>query len=202
MVSARIYWEGGGNTKEGRARCREGFRKLIENSGFAGRMPRLVACGSRISAFDDFKTAHAQRTPEAYVGLLVDSEDPVVDIDRSWHHVQQRIGDQWVKPNGAVDEQLLFMITSMETWIVTDRDALSKHFGPRFNAATLPPLQGIEQRERQAMLNALQQATADCPGPYAKGAKSFGLLAKLDPDVLEQHLPSFTRARLILDQNL
>lgn len=55
----RIYIEGGGDRADGRARCREGFRRLLlENCGYQGRMPRLVICGSRNSAYDDFKAAH------------------------------------------------------------------------------------------------------------------------------------------------
>jgi hypothetical protein len=53
LVSAYIYVEGGGagaDSKDVDIRCREGFRKLLENCGFEGRMPRLVklvaACGA------------------------------------------------------------------------------------------------------------------------------------------------------------
>ena len=202
MVSARIYLEGGGDTKEGRARCREGFRKLMENCGFAGRMPRLVACGSRGAAFDDFKTAHALRTGDAYVGLLVDSEDPITNVEQTWQHVSRRTGDNWTKPNGASEEQLLFMTTCMETWIVADPASLRAHFGRSFRVSALPVVQGVEQRDRQSVLAALESATSNCPGPYRKGPKSFEVLGKLNPEVLERHLPSFKRARRILDDNL
>ena len=69
-----IYLEGGGDDSLVRIRCREGFRKLLAKCGFAGRMPRLVACGGRGAAFDRFKTAH--ETAGEYVALLIDSEDP------------------------------------------------------------------------------------------------------------------------------
>ena len=202
MVSASIYLEGGGNTKEGRVRCREGFRKLLEKCGFEGRMPKLVACGSRGDAFDDFKTAHVKSSPGDFIGLLVDSEDPVADPEQTWQHVGQRPGDRWPRPGGADDEQLLFMTTSMETWIITDRAALAKHFGSNFKISALPSLHDLEQRDRRAILGDLEDASKDCPGPYKKGPKSFELLSKLNLDVLEQHLPSFSRARRILNQRL
>lgn len=202
MVSARIYLEGGGDTKEGRARCREGFRKLMENCGFAGRMPRLVACGSRTAAFDDFKTANDQRDGDAYVGLLVDSEEPVADVNQPWQHVERRVGDQWARPKDVTDEQLLLMTTSMETWLAVDRETLRSSFGPRFNEMALPAAQGIEQRDRQSIFAALRNASANCPSPYAKGPKSFELLGKLKPDILDQHLLSFRRARQILNDKL
>ena len=43
MVGARIYLEGGGDSKDGKVRCREGFSKLLRKCGLSGRMPRLVA---------------------------------------------------------------------------------------------------------------------------------------------------------------
>lgn len=202
MVSTRIYLEGGGDTKEVRARCREGFRKLMENCGFKGRMPRLVACGSRTAAFADFKTAHAEHAGDAYVGLLVDSEEPVADTEQPWQHVARRVGDQWVRPHGVTNEQLLLMTTSMETWLAADRETLRSSFGPCFNETALPAAQGIEQRDRQSIFAALRNASANCPGPYAKGPKSFELLGKLKPDLLERHLPSFRRARRILNDKL
>lgn len=201
-MSARVYLEGGGNSKEGKVRCREGFRKLLEKCGFAGRMPALVACGSRNEAYDDFKTAHSKATVGDFVGLLVDSEEPVADVDKPWEHVHQRAGDNWARPNSADDEQLMLMTTSMETWIVADRGALKAHFGPRFSESALPPVQNMEQRDRHDVLNALQNASRDCPGPYAKGPKSFELLGKLNPDVLDHHLSSFRRARGILNDKL
>ncbi len=77
VVSARIYLEGGGDRPEGKARCREGFRKLLEKCGLTGRMPRLVASGSRNTAFDNFNTAHSKASGAEYVALLIDSENPV-----------------------------------------------------------------------------------------------------------------------------
>ena len=50
MNAKRIYVEGGGDAKDLRTRCREGFHKLLENAGFTGRVPRIVASGSRNEA--------------------------------------------------------------------------------------------------------------------------------------------------------
>ncbi len=47
MVKVKIYVEGGGDSKEQHVRCREGFRKLIEKSGFIKRSPAVVACGAK-----------------------------------------------------------------------------------------------------------------------------------------------------------
>ena len=199
-MSAVIFVEGGGDTSRGRIECRRGFRTLLEKSGFTGRMPKIVARGGRDSTYDSFKTAHAEASASDYIAMLIDSEDPVSDIEVAWIHLDQR--DGWPRPAGAHDDQVLFMVASMETWIVSDRQALTEHFGNRLQASALPPLDNLESRSRQDVLNRLERATRDCPGPYRKGANSFQVLGKLDPDVLVEHLPSFRRARRILNEKL
>ena len=198
-MRARIYLEGGGG-KDLNVRCREGFIKFMLSCGFDKRMPKLTACGSRDSAYDDFKTAHAYASGNDYVALLVDSEDPVPNIAEPWDHFSQR--DGWPKPQGADDDQALLMTTCMETWIIADSNALTSHFGQCLQTSALLPLDNLESRARDVVQDRLKHATRDCPGPYAKGAKSFELLGKLDPNVIERYLPSLARMRKILDGKL
>ncbi len=201
-MSAEIYLEGGGDSREGRIRCREGFRKLLEKCGFSGRMPGLVACGSRESAYADFTRAHARPGVAGadYVGLLIDSEEPVANIDETWSHLRNR--DDWERPAGAGNDQALLMTTCMETWLVSDRHALASHFGQHLQAAALPALDNVEERARGEVQQSLRHATRNCPGPYAKGPTSFRVLAALDPDTMARHLPSFARVRRILANRL
>lgn len=199
-MSTRIFLEGGGNSKDGRTRCREGFRKLLERCGYRDRMPRLVASGGRTQAYDDFTIAHAHATTPDYVGMLIDSEDPVQDINETWNHLRGR--DNWDRPLGARDDQVLLMTVCMETWIASDRNALRGHFGQHLHEAALPALPNIESRTRQELLQNLQHATRDCRRPYTKGRQSFEILGRLDPDAIEPHLPSFGRTRRILDEKL
>jgi len=46
--------------------------KLLVKCGLAGRMPRLVACGGRGTAFDHFVTAHETAIAGEYLALLID----------------------------------------------------------------------------------------------------------------------------------
>ena len=113
-MSAIIYLEGGGDSKELHTRCRESFRRLLERCGYREqkRMPRLVACGGRDATFDDFCCAHANGRGQ-FVALWIDSEDALADLERTWAHLKAR--DGWEQPAGADDEQVLFMTTCMET---------------------------------------------------------------------------------------
>ena len=124
LVKKVIYLEGGGESKELHTRCREGFRKLLERCGYKGNMPRLIACGSRGAAFSDFQSAHGNHVPEDFIAMMIDSEDPLADLEATWDHLMNR--DGWEKPPGAADEQVLFMTTCMETWIVADRDSMKR----------------------------------------------------------------------------
>jgi len=199
-VSARIYIEGGGDSKELHSRCREGFRKLFEKCGFQLRMPKLFASGGRSAAFEDFRTAHGQSKPADYVALLIDSETRLKSVEATWDHLAAF--DKWTRPPEACDDQVLFMTTCMETWIVADRNALVAHYGQALQESGLPPLADLEARSRDAVQESLAHATRGCTHAYAKGKRSFAVLARLDPDVLVGHLPSFSRARRILDTKL
>lgn len=194
-----MYIEGG-ESKEDQIRCREGFRKLLEKAGFSGRLPRLTACGGRNSAFDDFRTAFAKGKEGDYIAMLIDSEDPPGDIEQTWNHLNKR--DGWTRPATANDEQVLFMTTCMETWIVADRSALREHYGNRLQENALPPLIDLEKRARHEVHDQLAHASRNCSNAYAKGKRSFEVVIKLDPAVLKQHLPSFVRMDRILKANL
>jgi hypothetical protein len=192
----KLYIEGGGDSKEGKVRCREGFRKLLEESDLK-RMPRLVACGGRDATFDDFKTAHTQKAGDA--AMLIDSEDPIPDRSKPWAHLKVR--DGWERPEGTTDEQVLFMATCMETWIVADRSTLRKHYGHKLQESALPSMDDLENRARRDVQDKLEHATRECSNRYSKGKRSFEVLAKLDPEALSS-LPGFARAIRILKGNL
>lgn len=180
--------------------CRRGFRELLEKCG-TEHLPALVACGGRANAFRDFRNELKRPSRSEFVALWVDSEDPVANIEKPWTHLKNRPGDNWTKPKGATDEQVLLMTTCMETLIVADRHALHKHYGSKLDESALPPLEDLESRHRDEVLGRLEKATGDCPNKYKKGKRSFEILGKLNPDTLEQ-LPSFQRARRILEANL
>jgi len=198
-VNAILYLEGGGDTKELHTRCREGFRRLLERCGLQGRMPRLVACGGRDAAFGDFVLAHTGRTAQ-FFGLWIDSEDTPADLEQTWAHLKKR--DAWPQPAEARDEQVLFMTTCMETWLVTDRVALKEHYGSELQESALPPLVELEKRPRHETQDSLMHATRKCTNAYTKGKRSFEVLGKLNPATLENHLPSFVRVRRILTSRL
>jgi hypothetical protein len=191
----KLYVEGGGDAAALKTACREGFSKFLGKAGLAGRMPRIVACGSRADAYDSFCTAI--RNGEAAM-LLVDSEAPMLaaaqdgdaasrkDRDQwlPWLHLQQRKGDGWDKPAHSDDLQCHLMVQCMEAWLLADRNMLKQFFGQGFKENALPAItNSLERTGKQQIYTALATASRDCKtkSQYGKGGHSFKLLALTDP---------------------
>jgi hypothetical protein len=178
VVGRVLYIEGGGDGKALRTRCREGFEKLLRNAGCSGRMPRIVACGGRAQAFEDFQAK--LRDPDASPVLLVDAEAPVEGQD-PWAHVRARKGDGWTRPDAASGEQLHLMVQLMESWLIADRSALASFFGNGFREGALPRGTRLEEIPKRDVTSGLGEASRNSrKGEYHKGNHSFALLGCID----------------------
>ena len=195
-MTAVLYVEGGGKGKALRAECRKGFARFLAAAGLKGRMPKIVASGSRQSAFDDFR--HALNEPECdhFIVLLVDSEGPVAENSDSWMHLRQQ--DGWARPASVTDDSAHLMVQCMEAWFLADKACLAKFFGQGFNGNALPGHPEIEKIPKNDLLTGLKNATRQCKpkGEYAKGQHAFAVLAAIDPDRVLEVLP---RAALLVD---
>jgi len=187
-VRVKLFVEGGGDSELQRRQFTESFSKLLQKAGLTGQMPRVVAGGRREQTYALFKAAVGDASAVAV--LLVDSEDPVSAAP--WDHLRER--DRWERPPGATDDQAQLMVTSMETWLMADRAALTRVFGDCLQQSALFAVAGLEARTRQEVQDRLAHATRDCvrDRAYAKGRRSFQVLAEVDPDRL-QSLPHFQR---------
>lgn len=186
-MSITVFVEGGGQSKDLRTRCREGFHNFLSNAVAPGRSPKIVACGSRSDAFDRFKTAMSEGSSGEFV-LLVDSED-VVRSPEVWEHVRLRSGDNWERPDGAREVDLHFMAVCMESWLVADAESLSDFYSDRFHASRLPQADNLEIVDRVTVLQALRSATRDTTkGEYAKGKMSFAALGALDINIVRKRM--------------
>jgi hypothetical protein len=184
----KVYVEGGGETSALHTACREGFSKFITKSGIKNR-PRIVACGSRRSAYDSFCSSIENGEPAI---LLVDSEEQIASKfqvgDPSewmpWQHLKAREGDGWQKPLSATELDCHLMSQVMESWFIADTSALGYFFGKEFKSTKLPSVtRVIESIPKDEVFAALKNATRLCApkGEYGKGSHSFKLLAMIDP---------------------
>ncbi len=180
----KLYVEGGGDSNSLHSRCREGFRRFLEKAGLEGQMPRIVACGSRQSAYDKFTTARENGDNAL---LLVDSEVKVTE-ESPW---KQLAKEGFNVPLKATDDHCHLMVLCMESWFMADEEALSAFFGQGFNTKALPKNSNIESISKEEIFKSLEKASLKCKtkGAYGKGEHSFSILATIDPEKVASASP-------------
>jgi hypothetical protein len=198
-VSVRIYVEGGGHGSALKGECRRGFAEFFRKFLPAGKQPRIIACGSRNEALNDFRTALRNARGESIV-LLVDAEAPVSEGHTVWAHLKQR--DGWEPPAGATEENTHLMVQCMESWFLADASTLATFYGQGFQASALPKNPNIEAVAKQDVFRALEAATRQVKskGTYSKGGHSFAILALIDPAKVRAASPYAERLAVTLLQ--
>lgn len=202
--TVKIYIEGGGEQDRLKRECRKAFKAFFEKLGFQGRMPRVVACGSRNEAFGDFCSSirTTSRTGDLPI-LLVDSEGPVDNAFCNTPLEYLRSREQWDVPSKAANEQVHMMIQCMESWFLADPQALQDFFGSGFRERCLPRMSNLEEISKSDVFNSLKNACRNShKGEYGKGAHSFKILEKIDAQKVKEAFPSVNRLYQELDNVL
>ena len=187
-MSTKIYVEGGGDHQKRTIQaCRAAFSRYFQKVVPEGAQPRIVACGSRQKAYDDF--AKGLNDPDYdLVLLLIDSEAPVAEPDDAWTHLRKR--DQWAKPAGAGGDAVHMMVQCMESWFMADKVSLERFYGHAFNANALPARREIEHIPKSDVVNGLANATRNTQkGQYHKTRHGFLLLGAIEPGKVEAVSP-------------
>ena len=193
MVSeVRIYVEGGGDAKETKAAVRHGFGEFLRALRELARARRIgwriIACGSRQSALDDFKRA-LKANPEAFNLLLVDSEGPVANPALPWQHLRQKNGWEVDVPPLRSD-QCHLMVQALEAWLIADVDALDRFYGQGFNRNPIPKARNVEDVDKAALAPALKAATRGAVrGEYHKTRHAPRIMATLDVAKVRSRAP-------------
>lgn len=182
-MSTKIYVEGGGEQKRTITACRAAFGRYFEKVIPAGLQPRIVVCGSRQKAYEDFVTGLDDPKYDR-IFLLVDAEGQVTAGDGGWEHLQKR--DNWAKPRFAQEDSAHLMVQIMESWFMADKDTLKRFYGQNFNANALPARLEIELIPKKDVSTALENATRHTrKGLYHKTQHGFEILAAIDPKKVE-----------------
>ncbi len=189
MNSIAIYMEGGGKGKNSKAALRQGMDEFLREIKESARAKawhwKLVPCGSRNEAFKYFRHAFSE-TNDFTVVLLVDSECSVIGTPRS--HVIDR--DKW-DLTGISDDFIHLMIQTMESWIVSDPEAMSKYYGQGFRPNALPASSNVEKVNKGDISKALEIATnLTLKGEYLKIKHARDLLKLIEPQKVRQKCPS------------
>ena len=187
----KLFVEGGGDSRAINVKCRKGFSDFLEKSGLKGKMPRVVASGTRQNAKRDYIT-DIESGKDAM--LLVDSEEAVAPIEADekyapenwepWKHLKSR--DGWDKPAKADSRDCHLMVQVMETWFIADIDGLKKFYKDWFSEKSLPQNNEIESIPKDTVIKCLKVATK---GKYKKGEHSYELLSQIDPSIVAERSP-------------
>ena len=191
MSGVAIYMEGG-DGKDTKAALRQGMDALLHPLKEVARARalhwKLVPCGGRDKALQGFRNA-AVNGDDAIVVLLVDAEG---SVDRAPHlHLQSRAG--W-NMDFADEDTINLMVQTMETWIVSDLDALSRYYGQNFNGNVLPSRENLEEVAKEEVARALNRATEHTTkGCYHKIRHASDLLKRIDVERVKQRCPYCAR---------
>lgn len=169
----RVYIEGGAEGKTADSDFRRGWKKFLTDLHETARANgyhslEVVRGKGRGNTFHRFKT-HNKECPSDLCVLLADSETEVPAGTCVWDVVAQREGDKWQRPGWASVRHLYLMAVFVETWLLTDPEALQAFFKKNFNVKPLPTT-NLEERSKDDVERALKQATEKCKnGPYRHG---------------------------------
>ena len=179
MTGIAIIIEGGGEGQS-RKRLRLGMTEFLgeirDNCRKKDWYFNLAAYGSRNDAYKGF--VHFNNFEKFHiVVLLVDSEEEV-EAEHPHQHLTQRDGWQFLENN---KNNVHLMVQTMETWIVSDQDAMKKYYGNRYKTINLPV--ELEETSKPDISNWLDNATSKTQkGRYHKIKHASELLKKINPD--------------------
>ena len=180
----RIYIEGGAEGRAADNDFRRGWKTFLRDLHALAREHgfqslEIVRGKSRTNAFNRFRM-HKQEHPEDLCVLLVDAERTTPEDARLWDFVSEREGGIWQRPAWATENHLYLMVVFVETWLVSDPDALRRFFGRYFDQGPLPTT-NLEARSKGEIERALRKATQNSPkGPYRHG-QAHQLIGLVDP---------------------
>jgi hypothetical protein len=169
----RVYLEGGSEGKVADSDFRRGWKKFLHQLHDLARSNgyhslEVVRCKGRSNAYRRF-TKRDTEFPADLCVLLVDAETSVADNARVWDIVARREGDQWQRPARATERHLYLMVHFVETWLVTDPDALETFYKKDFRRDVLPTT-NLESRSKDQIIQALERATQNTKkGTYRHG---------------------------------
>jgi hypothetical protein len=181
----RIYVEGGGEGKPADSDFRYGWKRFLNELHELARTNgyhslEVVRGKGRANTFHRF-TKHNTEHPNDLCVLLVDAETAVPQNARVWDVVARRAGDKWQCPSWATERHLYLMVYFVETWLLTDQDALREFFKRGFNQKPLPTT-NLEGRPIDEIENALKKATQNSSkGPYRHG-QAHEIIGIVDPN--------------------
>lgn len=180
----RIYVEGGARGRTADSDFRRGWKKFLNdihetarNHGYQSL--EIVRGTGRANTYRRFIN-YKNEFPNDLCVLLVDSEMLVSANTKVWDVVRNRPQDNWVRPAWATEKHLYLMVSFVETWLLTDQNALKEFFKRGFNPTPLPTT-NLESRSKRDIEQALENATKNSQKGAYKHGQAHEIIEKVDP---------------------
>jgi len=201
----RVYIEGGAEGRTADSDFRRGWKKFLNEIHELAREHgyhslEVVRGKGRGNAFNRF-IMHKNVWPDDLSVLLADSEMAVPTGASVWKIVGDR--DKWKKPAWATDRHLYLMVHFVETWLLTDHDALKEFFNGGLKLSILPT-SNLEAKSKTDIEKALKLATKETKkGPYRHG-QAHEIIELVNPakvKALTHGDRLFTTLRELIEEN-
>jgi hypothetical protein len=165
-------------------RFKNGFKQHLERLDPRLNTLDVSPCGSTEETIRDYARALSEHKPDCIVALLVDADAPVT-ANTPAQHLEDKLNSANVPKNARAN--IFLMVQCMESWLITDADALEKCFGPIARAVKFPQNQDVEAVPKKDVLAALDAAAKRTPtGHYHKIRDGAKILSALKPDLVGQ----------------
>lgn len=160
----RIYIEGGSPGSQNVRFFREAWGKFLKiineaakNNGFGGIT--IIQGGGRYQAHDSFQNINLSGQYDLNI-LLIDSEISGVGLTNLWATMLLPACGSLPKPSWATDDNLYFMVPTVEAWIMTDHEALINYYRKDFDKSKLLPSNpNLESKIKTDLDKSLESAT-------------------------------------------
>jgi hypothetical protein len=178
-----IYIEGGGDSSATKTKLRDGFHHFFGSLIRIARDNRvqwkIIMCGGNKATFDTYRSA-IQKYHESFLILLVDSDGPVGKKNSPWTYFAQKFNEIFPK---LPDKNAHLFVQTMETWLISDIEALHSYYGAGFNAKAIPNTNDPEKIPKDRLVPSLERASRSTQkGEYQKIDHAAELLKKIDPN--------------------
>ena len=174
VAEIRLYFDGDNS-------LRRGFRKFFNELHETARSRRIrfqLIAGGHDAVGSYMKGIRAN--PQSLNLLLIDSEGP--DHGKLFEGLAGR--KNWTPPRSypVSQDSVFWMVQCMESWFLTDPEALSAYYGKEFAASKLPQHVNIEAVDKSQVIKSLEEASRDTKkGKYHKTKHAPFILAKISP---------------------
>lgn len=194
VKEVRLYIEGdtkqkgSGNSITRRQGFNEFFGKWVKEKNLNARFHSIL-CGDRGSAVKIFLNDNAIYSKDLVI-LLIDTEREKDINENAIVFLRKDFPSYDFKE--IKESQCHFMVQTMESWFLADKEKLAECYDNKFNEKVLLKNKEVEKIPKKDAIDGLKNATKETrngKGEYGKGADSGKILGEIRPQKVRAAAP-------------